>query len=60
MNSVGSISIHFRSLIENNLGTLSSNIIKISKYSDQILLYILRSAPAEIQDEYLIAYLGRR
>jgi hypothetical protein len=51
MNSVGAISIHFRTIIENNIGSLSNNMCKISKYSDQILLSLLRAAPYDIQDE---------
>lgn len=33
---------------------LSSELVKLSKYSDQIILYILRAAPADLMDEYLI------
>ena len=51
LNSVGTISIHFRTLIEGNIGSLSSNMCKISKYSDQMLISLLRAAPPEIQDE---------
>ena len=51
MNSVGAISIHFRTIIENNIGSLSNNMCKISKYSDQIVLSLLRAAPHDIQDE---------
>lgn len=29
---------------------LSSELIKLSKYSDQIILYILRVAPADLMD----------
>ena len=31
--------------------TLTSNLIKLSKYMDQIILYILRVAPTDIMDE---------
>lgn len=29
---------------------LSSELVKLSKYSDQIILYILRVAPADLMD----------
>jgi hypothetical protein len=55
---MGSLSIKFRSIIENNLNGLTSAVVKVSKYSDQMLIYILRAAPADIQDEYYICKIG--
>jgi hypothetical protein len=53
LNAVGAISIQFRTIIEQGLsrGTLRSNVCKASKYSDQMLVSLLRAAPPDIQEE---------
>lgn len=58
VNTVGAVSIKSRGLLEATLQSLSTNVVKVSKYSDQILLYLLRSAPMDIQDEYPPPYSG--
>lgn len=35
-----------------NENSLRGELVKLSKYSDQIILYILRVAPADLMDEY--------
>ena len=52
MNLAGALSLQFRTAIENDLGAITSNIMRVSKYSDQILLSVLRAGPSDLLDEY--------
>lgn len=51
---VGKLSVDFKSLVEQAVesGTLTSVMVKLSKYCDQILVQIIRLAPVDFMDEY--------
>lgn len=40
-----------------NENILRGELVKLSKYADQIILYIMRVAPADLMDEYPSPYL---